>query len=518
MRTLWIPFLALALPGFAQEPADAVATPDGMGCSFQPLYAKTLGEHIQVAWASPACKPAKMRVYRRNSAEKAKEQEIHPALLVADRNDTTFAICWDTLFTELGIYEYRVVPEDSLGVQGKSSAWAVANNLHGEVSPWVHSISAKDVPGERSIRLHWSLSVPERVRGIIIHRSNNFDGPYERLASVSPDIHEYVDLVQRVKEIYFYRIEVVDVVGLSHVSMPVQGLSDTEPMAPPPMEVNALQGTQGIALRWPSAGPDAAHYKVERNFPDEETWVLVADGVEAPKEGPVQWTDSTATDNSVRSYRVRTVSLGGLVSDPSKVRTVQAMDGRVPSTPVDVAVRAMEGMVVVSWRDPWAEDAGMFRAIVERADTGSSNFTVLNPVPLEAGTTLFHDSTAVPGKPYAYRVVGISLAGVQGLPSLPSELKGMDPANTGPRLLMARLKADGIFLQWPARERQGTGFHLYRAVDDGEPQLLKTLPIDVSSYLDGSAVKGAMHLYTIALVLPDGTETSRSEPVGVRWE
>lgn len=517
MRTFLIPLLALALPCMGQQTTQPTqAKPSSMACAFYPFHAKTHGEQIEVMWVSPACKPATMRVYRRRSA--GEEREIHPMLLVADRNDTTFAICWDTLFTDLGIYEYRVVPVDSSGIEGPSSQWAVANNLHDETSPWVHSISVKDVPGERSVLIRWSLKFPERARGIVIYRSEDFDGPYERLADVDPAIHSYVDRVQRVKETYFYRIEVIDVVGLSTVSMAVQGLSNTEPMAPAPMSLTAGQGPLGITLYWSHVGPDASHYKVERSAIGEENWLLVADGVRAPEEGPVQWTDSMAKDNVVRSYRVRTVSIGGLTSEPSKPETIQAIDSRTPSTPSDVALRAVDGAVVVSWLDPWSGEVGMFNANVERADTGSTEFAVLNTAPLEGGVTVYQDSTAIPGKPYTYRVVGLSLAGTQGIPSLPAVLTVKDPLTTGPRMLMAHRKENGISVEWAVRERHGKGLNLYRAVDEGDLKLLKSLPIDASSYVDEAFVDGAMHLYVIALVLPDGTESNPSEPVGMRWE
>ena len=57
----------------------------------------------------------------------------------------------------------------------------------------------------------------------------------------------------------------------------------------------------------------------------------------------------------------------------------------------------------------------------------------------------------------------------------------------------------------------------YCAVDNGEPKLLKSLPIDASGYTDGSTTDGALHLYVLRLVLPDGTESEPSEPVGMRW-
>ncbi|MBK6410273.1 MAG: hypothetical protein IPF78_11355 [Flavobacteriales bacterium] len=109
---------------------------------------------------------------------------MHPVIFFGTRHDTTIVQCWDTLFTELGIYEYRLMPVDSAGREGPSSPWTTANNLHEEARPWLRSIHAEDVPGARSIRLRWTLENPQRARGIAIHRAENFDGPYLRLADV----------------------------------------------------------------------------------------------------------------------------------------------------------------------------------------------------------------------------------------------------------------------------------------------------------------------------------------------
>ena len=181
----------------------------------RPLSAATDGERVRIAWASPACELASVRVYRRRQ-HVGTEAEIHPVVFFGNRRDTTIVHCWDTLFTELGIYEYRLMPVDSAGREGPSSPWTTAHNLHEEARPWLRSIHAEDVPGARSIRLRWTLENPQRARGIAIHRAEKFDGPYLRLADVDAADTVYTDRVQRVKETYFYRVEVVDVVGRFH--------------------------------------------------------------------------------------------------------------------------------------------------------------------------------------------------------------------------------------------------------------------------------------------------------------
>ncbi len=514
MRTILLPLLSLALPCMGQSTTSSTSA--GKSCSLRPLSAATDGERVRVAWASPACELASVRVYRRRQ-HVGTEAEIHPVIFFGTRHDTTIVQCWDTLFTELGIYEYRLMPVDSAGREGPSSPWTTAHNLHEEARPWLRSIHAEDVPGARSIRLRWALENPERARGIAIHRAEKFDGPYLRLADVDAADTVYVDRVQRVKETYFYRVEVIDVVGNSTVSMPVQGLSNTAPPAAPPSGVIAKAELYGVTLYWPHGGPDIAYYQVERGAPREEKYVLVADGIRASSAGPVQWTDSAATDRGVMSYRVRAVGIGGTISEPSENVTIQAVDGRTPTTPTEVAVRLLDDTVMISWRDPWAGAPGAFQTNVERADAGSTEFKVMNTQPLEPGITVFKDPSATANRSYTYRVVGVSFTGTRGVPSASVVLVGDDPAAQVPRMMMAHRTAKGIALEWAARERHGKGFNLYRAVDNGEPELLKSLPIDASGYTDGSTAAGALHLYVLRLVLPDGTESGASEPVSMRW-
>ena len=518
MRTILIPLIVLAFPCWGQvvPHADRVEQ-SSKGCAFYAISSITHGAKVKLTWASPACELAGVRIFRRVQGIGV-ESEIHPVSMFGNRNDTTFVTCLDTLFTELNVYEYRVVPLDSLGTEGPSSAWAIGTNLHKDVAPRLLSARVKEIPNERSLRLQWNIVYPERVRGIVIYRAEEYDGPYEHLVDVDPADSAYIDRVQRVKETYFYRIELIDVVGISSMSIPLLGLSDTEPIVSPPVGVVAEAEPHGVMLYWLPGGPDVSHYKVEQSVPGDENWVLVADGIRTPAEGHVQWMDSSATDNKVRRYRVRAISIGGPISDPSEEETIQAADSSVPSTPTDVVVRRVDDhAVVISWSDIWSGDLGMFKANVERADTGSTEFKVLNAAPLNRGVTLYYDSTAILGKPYTYRVVGLTVAGTRGIPSIPAVLKVKDRLATGPSMLLAHREAEGISLQWPARERQGTGFNLYRALDDGEAELLKALPIDASSYLDDAFVDGALHLYVIALVLPDGTESNLSEPVSVRW-
>lgn len=514
MKTILFSLLLLvAVPSMGQQAAGKAAQG---ACALKPLHAQGHGTRIQVTWAAPACTIAKVRIYRRRQ-HVGDEAEIHPAVLIGNRHDTTFVQCWDSAFSALGIYEYRAVPVDSTGREAASSAWISADNLADEVRPWISSASAADLPGQRAIRLRWKVGNGARVRGIVVHRADRFDGPYSPIADLPPTDTGYTDHVQRVKETYFYRIELVDMVGRSTVGMPVQGLSNDEPKVMPPAAVTAEATARGIVLRWQPGGPDVAFYQVERGAPKDSTFALAASGIRAPAQGAVEWTDSSATDNTVRRYRIRAVSIGGPVSMPSMTVTVQTFDGRVPSTPTEVAVREADGVAWVSWRDPWAADAGIFMADVERTGAGDTAFRAVNAAPIPAGTALFRDSSIVAGRSYRYRVVGRSVSGVRGRPSASVELRGRSEDLAGPRLLMAKRTAEGIALEWATRTRSGKALNLYRAVNGAAPVLVKALPPDAAGYTDRQAVKGAFNQYVVRLVRMDGTESDPSEAVGVRW-
>lgn len=514
MRTFILPFLVLALPCAGQQ---AVTTKTAQtACLFQPVSQETNGERIRVAWAAPKCVPAAVRVFRRRQ-HVGTEAEIHPVIVQGTRNDTTTVICWDTLFTELGIYEYRLMPMDTAGREGPSSPWVSANNLNAEARPWFKYIRADDAPGTRGIRLSWRLEHAVRTRGVAIYRADRFDGPYLHLADVPVPDTTFMDRVQRVKDTYFYRLEAIDVVGTSTMSMPVQGVCDYAPPVAPPAWLQAENGPSGIRLYWPGGDPDVLEYNVERGTPADTGFVMVAAGIRPSAGAGPQWMDSSATDNSVLRYRVRAVGIGGTISGPSPVAGVQAADARIPASPTDVVVRRTDRAVIVSWRDPWSGDRGIAWAQVERAVGDGADFQPVNKQALEPGILAYVDSTAMPGLAYRYRVVGVSLTGTRGLPSQPVSLGALPAGADAPRLLNAARTKDGISLTWAGRERQGRSFKLYRSVEGGEPKLLKDLPVNAEGYTDTAPVRGALNLYLLRMVLPDGTESTPSEPVGMRW-
>ncbi|HRN38189.1 MAG TPA: hypothetical protein PLL18_14890, partial [Flavobacteriales bacterium] len=200
--------------------------------------------------------------------------------------------------------------------------------------------------------------------------------------------------------------------------------------------------------------------------------------------------------------------IGGTISGPSPVAGVQALDERIPASPTDVVVRRTDRAVIVSWRDPWSGDRGIAWAQVERAVGDGADFQPVNKQALEPGILAYVDSTAMPGLAYRYRVVGVSLTGTRGLPSQPVSLGALPAGADAPRLLNAARTKDGISLTWAGRERQGRSFKLYRSVEGGEPKLLKDLPVNAEGYTDTAPVRGALNLYLLRMVLPDGTEST----------
>ncbi len=70
MKTLSLLLAILAIPCLGQQSATSTSTggtkpPSVQACKLTPLSAATEGERIRVGWWSPACKVAKVRVYRR---------------------------------------------------------------------------------------------------------------------------------------------------------------------------------------------------------------------------------------------------------------------------------------------------------------------------------------------------------------------------------------------------------------------------------------------------------------------
>ncbi|MCC6839677.1 MAG: hypothetical protein IT230_05920 [Flavobacteriales bacterium] len=506
MRNLFLPFFALGLAAHAQpQPAHAPQP-----VAVQVSYGVPAPE---ISWYLPPGVPtAGFRVLqRRQYVGEAGPRQCR--LLFQSRSDSLLLLMVDTLPLPQGIHEYRLEALDSTGQVGATSAWTTVSTLSDQVRPFATQVIASSDTSSRVIRLSWRIIRPERVRSVRIYRAEAYDGPYALIAERPATDTLLADPVRRVRENYFYRIQVVDIFGPGAVSVPVPALARYRTVCLPPILLGATAGTGGVLLRWQPQGDDIKGFFVQRRAAGDTAWRTVS-GLVLP-DTLHQWKDTTAQPGLLHAWRMRALSTGDRASAPSGEAMALQPSAEAPPPPDGLVARRLEpGRVTLSWTAPVLSNAILAGYRVERSNDGGTTFTALNKEPVAEGENGFTDTTAGTGAT-AYRVRSIGPAGQVGVPGTPVQVDGSGLTGA-PSELIARRSPRGVVLTWPSLPRQVKALRVYRSTGGGEPVRVAELGPDAGRWVDGKP-PGGTSFYVVRAVGFDGKEGEMSTPVAVHW-
>ncbi len=506
MRNLFLPFIALGLAAHAQPQPAHAPQPIAVQVSF--------GDPApEITWYLPPGVPtAKFHVlHRRQYVGEAMPRSCR--LFFQSRRDSLLLAMFDTLPLPRGIHEYQLEAMDSTGRVVSVSAWATVSTLSDQVRPFAAQVFAGSDTATRTIQLSWRITQPERVRSVRIFRAEAFDGPYALIAERPATDTLMADPVERVRESYFYRLQVVDIFGPGAMSVPVPALAQYRPASLPPLLLGATADSGGVVLRWRPQGDDIKGYFVQRRTANATDWRTVS-GLVLP-DTLHQWKDTTAQPGLLHAWRMLALSTGDRTSMPSTAVTALRPSAEAPPPPDGLAARRLEpGRVLLSWTAPLLSKAILAGYRVERSTDGGATYTTLNKEPVAEGENGFTDSTNAGGTRW-YRVRSIGPAGQVGVPGAVAQVDAVEPA-APPRELLARITGKGVQLQWPATGRGVKSLRVYRSDGKAEPQRIAELPPNSGGWLDTAPLKGTQ-FYLVRAVLPDGSEGEVSKPVMVGW-
>ena len=451
-------------------------------------------------------------------------QKIPARLLYTMQKGKMVAELTDETATKGLTFSYRAQPYDALANKGYMSdtlnIYFVAKAADIGL---ITKIKAFPQPEKAGNLLQWEFDYRMNVNTIDIYRSEEYDGKYELIASVSPKTREYFD-GKNIKpaSVNYYYIAINTGVGSSLPSPRVPAiLEGKKPNNIAPQDLVATRKGNVVTLNFRSVDSDARAFYVYRG-----------DGYTAPVQqmprmllseaAELTYTDTlpTTMNAAVYSYAVASVNTSYNISPKSKRANVTYSGGRLP-VPNDVNAMINNNAVLLTWYDAAKTHSGVTGYRILRKTELNNQVENSERVIAEMGLSnnSFLDSLVLPGRYYSYRVqcMGEDSTDIGSMSQQAGILFKGDPL-LQPGNVTAIPSDKKIILKWtmPVTENL-LQTAIYRSVENGEPVLIKETDPKTEMYEDTTAAAGTMYYYFIVLKYKNNLTSKPTDAVGAKW-
>ena len=412
-------------------------------------------------------------------------------------------------------YRYRVRAADFLGrLSAPSAVVSVrAPDTRGPTPPT--SIASEALEGRN--RIVWNLTPEPLAVGYHVERTVGGDSTFRRITRgpIAVDAPETVDSLVRGREIYTYRVRVIDRdgrIGAPSNLTTVRAIDLRAPVAPTALTVTPLRG-YAVRLSWRApADRDLRGYDVYRAEQGDTAFVRLT---ALPLAGVV-YVDSGYKDNTLEpgreyAWRVVAVDSSANTSTPTEVR-FRLVDDEAPETIRSMLVRNHLGRYVeVSFTPSPSLDVA--RYLVERVGDAATLVATVNVT----GPFIVRDTTVMQGRRMRWRVVALDSAGNRSA-AVADTLTFRDLTKPpAPRRVTAIRTGNAVAVTTVRWERVVSadlrGYVVYRADrTDGPRTKLTATPITAQEFIDRTGSPNAR--YVVRAVDASGNESDES-PVAV---
>jgi fibronectin type 3 domain-containing protein len=433
--------------------------------------------------------------------------------------DTRYEYAMDSLQDLSKTYYYRIKGVTPFGEESPPS----------DVVNGKGAVSVSDVPyikeGEnvdnKSIRISWDF--PEEfnsaIKGFSVERSSKPQGNFAILTlqnPLRPDARSYED--KTAQQVNYYRVTAVGLNGEQYRSplYLAQLIDSIPPLAPAGLKAT-VDEFGSITLSWnQNPEKDIYGYRIYKgNHEKEELAQITREPV-----GMTSYKDKVNlnTLNSSVYYSVMAVDKNQNHSGLSSLLKVALPDKVKPQPPVMLPVQSSEKGVAISWIKSSSLDVtqyDVYRRMADRNEWQRINVTLSGP----DSAYLYLDENAPAGKINYYTVTAIDSAGLESDPSGAVSGRKIDNAlRTAvkwkePVIIKERKQ---VVLQWGYEQGEIESFKIYKAVDDAEPVLYRTVAADKREFTD-TLLPEKFYKYTILVVFANGYKSSLSEELSVSY-
>lgn len=319
-------------------------------------------------------------------------------------------------------------------------------------------LSATPVTNAR-ITLTWNDKSPNET-GFEVHRSTSgATGYFTRVSATLANVNSYDDVGLTPNSEYCYAVRAFRASGADTVYSPLSNTVCAVTFGPPDAPTDVTARPQAgdyygpmILVAWnASSSASAATYRVDRSDGPDGPWVARTGQSSVRAVGFYEPTERLIC------YRVLAFDSYGDASLPSGARCTA-----VPAAPTDLTARGgASGGVDLAWIDASQFEDGYE---IQRSDA-TMNFSIIGSTP--ANATSYHDASAVPDKPYWYRIRAKKDGGYSEFSSQVEAIAASAPPNAPTGLYAIPSASSTVRLRWTSVAANTSGLRLERSVGGG---------------------------------------------------
>ncbi|MBN2415224.1 hypothetical protein JXO52_05255 [bacterium] len=330
------------------------------------------------------------------------------------------------------------------------------------------------------------------------------------LPRIGADFYHYYDDAVRQGGTYTYRIQTVDVAGLSGPWSNGVSVAFNDILPPSkPTGITAEAAGTSVRLSWqPNPEPDLSHYDVYRMELEKADSIRINP---APiPSGETVFTDAGIVYRHTYYYTIVAVDSAGNESQPSEVVHALATDTTPPDPPSGLTAVVKDRAVTLSWRPVADSDLSGYR--VSRSMNDETFF------PIHEGcitdTTCFDSGpegkTLEPGRHYYYAVKAVdSLDHSSEAAGIWVVVPDDDPPLPPGQVVAENQHGRRLIVSWsPSPSRDVDRYRVVRLAGESEREL-GVLSGDTRVFQDDSVSLGETVLYGVTAVDTAGNESER---------
>jgi len=396
-------------------------------------------------------------------------------------------------------HQYRIIGINTFAELSTPSKAVIAMGRDKTPPPTPFNVIAEQV-NENNLKITWDTEVVPDLKGFYITKSSGIGSKEELITKnlLSIDTRSYTDLDYNQLNNNWYQIYAIDTVGNAIVSYPTYG-SVRDDFAPQkPENMQGKIDTLGIVkLDW-SLGKekDLFGYHVYMANADEHVYSRLT-------SQPVR--DTIFTDTITLKvlteeifYKIKAVDIKGNVSEFSETLPLKKPDIIPPSAPVFNDYNVLKNGIQLSWAPSISNDIQTH--YLYRKEIKAKDWELIYRTDLFKDQDRYLDNTTEVGKTYTYKLTaedddGLQTDGVYIVTLTAIDFSTLIPVKNLNITLNKEQKQ--AVLKWTYPKKGALLFIIFRAVNGGGFNIIKTLDSDKTQYVDKNIKPNTNYEYTI---------------------